>query len=132
IIFPDEDFTGERELIFNAIDANYNIPSNTINLSVIKRSRRVIGEDPDNKDRKKKESIEEVPAEESNKITGQTINLPKESKIIETILEKAGFDSDMFKKPNISWGIIGSLLIIGILVTIWIKVRINRRRNFGF
>ncbi len=132
IIFPDEDFTGERELIFNVIDASYVIPSNTINLSVIKRSRRVIGEDADNKDRKKKESTEEVPVEEPNQITGQTINPPKESKIIETILEKAGFNNDMFKKPNISWGVIGSLLIIGVLVTIWIKVRINRRRNFGF
>ncbi|MCX6711718.1 MAG: hypothetical protein NT139_01615, partial [Candidatus Woesearchaeota archaeon] len=102
-------------------------------LSVIKRSESSPrGEDADNKDRNKKQPVTEETPIQSNRVTGSTVNTPKANKLIETVLEKAGFNSDMFKKPNISWGIIGSLIIIAILVGVWIKIRINRRKHFGF
>jgi hypothetical protein len=132
LIDPNEDFYGERELIFNAIDSAGNSnSSNTINLTVNKVENLIPrGEDADNKDRKKKQPVTEQTPVQSNKITGEVVNLSKGNEIIKAILDKAGFNKF---KPNISFiGIISSLIIVAILIGIWIKIRINRRRNFGF
>jgi hypothetical protein len=134
LIEPGEDFNGKRILTFFVIDQANNSIFSAINLSVdkIEESSSYRGEDADNKKKEKKENTKETNVEGPNKVTGAAVNLPKENKIIETVLEKAGFDSNMFKKPNISWGIIGVLIIIIVLIVIWIKIRINKRRNFGF